>query len=315
MRNERTNNKRRKPVCKDCGCQVGGGYKLRPNGINVMYMLKDALWLKVNDGEKKGHLCLICAQLRLGRKFVPADFKAVPLNFRPRGALESLFPMEFADHMTAFVSDENEEVVTIDVNEDGETACESPTFKAHKQRLTEEVAIEEATDLKKGLVRKRGRPKGSKNKRKRGRPSTHSVKTRKGMAARRKAGKAYTGAVYGYNKGKDGTLSPNWREQLVIAWLDSRVGGRKNARDKLSASTAARILNANGYKGKKGGKWTSTGVLRTIGVDHVERMKTLTQYSVGESWGMDPKYFVTTMAKIKAKHPNPLGFKELTELL
>jgi len=73
-----------------------------------MYMLKDALWLKVNDGEMKGHLCLICAQLRFGRKFIPAHFKAVPLNFRRGGALDMLFPMEFGDHMAVFVSDSSD---------------------------------------------------------------------------------------------------------------------------------------------------------------------------------------------------------------
>ena len=287
MKNDRTNKKKRRSTCKDCGCRVGISFRMRPIGINVMYMLKDALWLKVNDGERRGHLCLVCAQVRLGRKFIPADFRYVPLNFRHRGALELLFPQEYADHQRSFVSDEDEEVVTVEVSDDGRTAKEAPK-------------------------RKRGRPKGSKtkkSKRKQGRPSTHSVKTRKGMAARRKAGKAITGSIYGYNKGKDGTISPNWREQLNIEWMYSRVNARKNSDYRLTASQVAKILNANGYKGKKGGSWTSTGVLRTIRrVDHVERQKTLTQYPA-------PKYFAAIMAKIKAKHQNPLGFKELTELL
>ena len=102
--------------CSDCGCKMSRVTKrgrpnkigLKTNGVNMHYMLKTSLWFEINNGYK-GLLCLTCAQIRLGRKFVPTDFKAVPLNFRRNGALATLFPEEFTAHMVEFVGEETEE--------------------------------------------------------------------------------------------------------------------------------------------------------------------------------------------------------------
>ncbi len=77
--------------------------------FNISYMLKNKLWKKIinnKDGSSKGILCIICAQLRLGRKVKPSDFKDVPLNLRDRGMLWMLFPQALKNHMSKFVEDE-----------------------------------------------------------------------------------------------------------------------------------------------------------------------------------------------------------------
>mgnify|MGYP003979810587 CR=1 FL=1 len=96
-----------KSKCRDCGTRVSGcGSK---NGdFNASYMLKDDLWTEIianEDESSEGRLCIICAQLRAGRKFVPKDFKAVPLNLRPNGMITLLFPVEFKEHLSAFVGE------------------------------------------------------------------------------------------------------------------------------------------------------------------------------------------------------------------
>jgi hypothetical protein len=49
--------------CLDCGKNTWDEY----------YMLKDSLWEKIHP-EISGMLCLDCAERRLGRKLVSADF-------------------------------------------------------------------------------------------------------------------------------------------------------------------------------------------------------------------------------------------------
>ena len=76
------------------------------------YMLENKLWIEIinNKNEKpnypasKGLLCIICAQLRLGRKVKPSDFKPVPLNLKQGGILDMLFPEQFRQHMADFVA-------------------------------------------------------------------------------------------------------------------------------------------------------------------------------------------------------------------
>ena len=68
-------------------------------------MLKDEVWKGIYK-QRRGLLCLICAQLRLRRKFVPTDFKFVSINYGRFGALNMLFPDEYEEHMAAFVGEE-----------------------------------------------------------------------------------------------------------------------------------------------------------------------------------------------------------------
>ena len=103
--------KKLRNICRDCGTMVG---RCRPTvgpaTFNVSYMLEKDLWTSIinnEDGSTKGQLCIICAQVRLGRKLKPSDFTAVPLNLRPRGILSMMFPTEFHAHMMKFVSDED----------------------------------------------------------------------------------------------------------------------------------------------------------------------------------------------------------------
>ena len=93
--------------CRDCGSRMQGCGN-RHRSFNVGYMLNDDLWTEIIDNENgsdEGLLCIICAQLRLGRKLVPADFAPAPLNLRERGILSMLFPDQYLDHMRDFVRD------------------------------------------------------------------------------------------------------------------------------------------------------------------------------------------------------------------
>jgi len=208
-------------------------------------MLKTTLWFEINQ-EYRGLLCLTCAQIRLGRKFVPTDFKPVPINFAKGGALATLFPDEFTAHMVAFVGKETEEE-----NHQARMLMEAH-FKSLKSKNAtpskEAVAILplSAFDLT---------PEETKNKPKK--KTNTSKSTKKAMSALKKNKKAYTGAVYGWDV-KQGVLVPNWKEQNNIDWMKFQI------KYDVAGAVVAKTLNENGLTGKKGGKWTSTSVLRTI---------------------------------------------------
>ena len=77
----------------DCNCRVEGDTS-DGQDFNVGYMLEQVIWNRIHDEYFDSILCLICAQLRLGRKFVPTDFRPAPLNSRKGGPLDLLFPNE-----------------------------------------------------------------------------------------------------------------------------------------------------------------------------------------------------------------------------
>lgn len=91
-------------------------------------------------------------------------------------------------------------------------------------------------------------------------------RTKDGMAATRKSGKATTGAVFGWNifdrldefGNKDSKVEPAWQEQAVINWMRARIA------EGWSQNKVARTLNDIGLRGKKGGKWTSASIGRTL---------------------------------------------------
>jgi site-specific DNA recombinase len=70
--------------------------------------------------------------------------------------------------------------------------------------------------------------------------------------------KRFTGEIYGWNcKGDD--LTPNWHEQHLIDYMRDLYFGHG-----CSGYRISKILNELGEKGKLGGIWRSSTVLRTI---------------------------------------------------
>ena len=62
--------------CADCG-QATIGTRTAPG---EWYMVHDELWAQAGMEPCGGWLCIGCLERRLGRRLVPADFKAVPVN-------------------------------------------------------------------------------------------------------------------------------------------------------------------------------------------------------------------------------------------
>jgi len=261
MSNESENmeeRRKRRTCCADCNCSLHGVKKygrsnkigLSSNGANMHYMLKTKLWFEIN-GKHRGLLCLICAQIRLGRKFVPTDFKALPLNFKRNGALATLFPDEFTAHMVGFVGEETREEINAywkiaqkeyDTPEETVDAISEPKVSTPETtHIDEPVLVEE-------------RPK---KRTKQMRRSETSKLTKTAMADLKKNKRVFTGSVYGWNV-KEGMLVPNWKEQNNIEWMRNNIDGG------VPAATIARMLATNGCFGKKGGKWTGTSVSRTV---------------------------------------------------
>lgn len=241
--------RKKRRTCLDCGCKMSGVGKknrrpnrigLKTNGVNMHYMLKTSLWFEINQGYK-GLLCLTCAQIRLGRKFVPTDFKPVPINFAKGGALATLFPDEFTAHMVAFVGEETEE-------EQHQARLLIDSHYKSWLPVKEEVADDLTPEENNSETETKTKPKKKTNT---------SKSTKKAMGALKKNKKAYTGAVYGWDV-KQGSLVPNWKEQNNIEWMKVQL------KYDVAAAVIAKTLIENGLTGKKGGKWTSTSVLRTI---------------------------------------------------
>jgi hypothetical protein len=246
MKENENNERKQRRTCADCGCRMHNVSRrgrsnqigLRHNGVNMHYILKNELWYEINK-RNRGLLCLICAQIRLGRKFVPTDFKAVPLNFKRNGPLSLLFPTEFTDHMVEFVGLESQE------------SLEKHYALARQEYLDRTVQADSDQYKNLSVVVKAETRKKTKRE-----PSV-AKKTKKAMADLKKNKKVFTGAVFGWNA-KKGMLVPNWKEQNNIDWMINQIEAGS------PAAQVARLLNANGLTGKKGGNWTSTSVNRTI---------------------------------------------------
>jgi hypothetical protein len=54
-------------ICDSCNTEIFADHN--------MVMLKNELWLQVNNGKMFGALCDKCIEQRLGRSITPADFK------------------------------------------------------------------------------------------------------------------------------------------------------------------------------------------------------------------------------------------------
>ena len=104
-----------------------------------------------------------------------------------------------------------------------------------------------------------------------------SERTQIGMNELRSTHKKFTQSIYGWDEEENGSLVPNWFEQDVIDYMLWQIEDNG-----MSATAVARGLNKMGLKGKRGGKWQSGGVTRTVENDfHFERM----DYPHPVDWG------------------------------
>lgn len=128
------------------------------------------------------------------------------------------------------------------------------TFEGVEMTFSEAITPQ-PTKITPNEPKKRGRPKGSKNK---PRKSKTAVVTKKAMDDLKDNKRKFTGPMYGWNAQKDGSLVPNWKEQNNIDWMKEQI------RLGFSAAAVAKQMRIAGVVGKKGGKWQSANVLRVI---------------------------------------------------
>lgn len=93
-----------------------------------------------------------------------------------------------------------------------------------------------------------------------------AVKTKAAMAKKKKNLKKYTGALFGWNFDENDNLYPNWEEQdkitLMRTWYSKLT----------SYGAVAKRAQEAGWKGKKGGNWTTYLVKTTLTNDLHERV-------------------------------------------
>ena len=77
-----------------------------------------------------------------------------------------------------------------------------------------------------------------------------------------------------------GDLVPNWNEQNVIDYMYWQV-----ERNGMSATSVAKNLNKEGLRGKRGGNWSATSVLKVLRNPFHERRK---KFPYPERWGAKP---------------------------
>ena len=107
-----------------------------------------------------------------------------------------------------------------------------------------------------------------------------SERTRAGMGYLRDNHLRFTKAIYGWDVKEDGSIRPNWLEQSRIDFMAWQM--RKNG---MSAYSVAKCMNARGWLGKKGGKWTSSSVKRVVGNKF---HRTRSEYGIPKKWGTKP---------------------------
>ena len=104
-----------------------------------------------------------------------------------------------------------------------------------------------------------------------------SERTQEGMNQLKAMNKKFTQSIYGWDETEQGTLVPNWNEQNVIDYMYWQV--EKNG---MSATSVAKNLNKEGLKGKRGGNWSSTSVLKVLRNPFHERRR---KFPNPEKWG------------------------------
>ena len=104
-----------------------------------------------------------------------------------------------------------------------------------------------------------------------------SERTQEGMNQLKSTHQKFTQSLYGWNAKEDGSLYPNWNEQDVIDYVYWQIDVNG-----MSASAVARNLNKLNIKGKRGGKWYSSGLIRVKNNPfHIQRKK----YPKPKNWG------------------------------
>ncbi len=106
-----------------------------------------------------------------------------------------------------------------------------------------------------------------------------SERTKIAMKHLKDNAKVFTGPIFGWDRQGDDII-PNWREQDVIDYMRHRhyVQG-------WSGNRIAKHLGELGLKGKLGGSWTSSMVLRTC---RYEFHETRRMFDHPEWWGSEP---------------------------
>lgn len=89
----------------------------------------------------------------------------------------------------------------------------------------------------------------------------------------------FTGPIFGWDR-QDDNIVPNWKEQDTIDYMRHR-----NYVQGWSGNRIAKQLDEMGVKGKLGGSWTSSMVLRTC---RYEFHETRRMFEHPEWWGSEP---------------------------
>ena len=107
-----------------------------------------------------------------------------------------------------------------------------------------------------------------------------SERTQEGMDQLKAMNKKFTQSIYGWDETPQGDLVPNWNEQNVIDYMYWQV--EKNG---MSATSVAKNLNKEGLKGKRGGNWSATSVLKVLRNPFHERRN---KFPYPERWRTKP---------------------------
>jgi DNA invertase Pin-like site-specific DNA recombinase len=103
-----------------------------------------------------------------------------------------------------------------------------------------------------------------------------SERTKLAMKHLKDNAKVFTGPIFGWNR-KGDDIVPNWREQDIIDYMRHR-----HFVQSWSGNKIAKQLNELKVKGKKGGSWTSSMVLRTCRYQFHENRK---MFDAPNWWG------------------------------
>ena len=106
-----------------------------------------------------------------------------------------------------------------------------------------------------------------------------SERTKIAMKHLKDNAKVFTGPIFGWDRQGD-DIVPNWREQDTIDYMRHR-----NYVQGWSGNRIAKHLDELGVKGKLGGSWTSSMVLRTC---RYEFHETRRMFEHPEWWGKEP---------------------------
>ena len=94
-----------------------------------------------------------------------------------------------------------------------------------------------------------------------------SERTKIAMKHLKDNAKVFTGPIFGWDRQGD-DIVPNWKEQDIIDYMRHR-----HFKQNWSGNKIAKHLNEMGVKGKLGGSWTSSMVLRTCRYEFHETRK------------------------------------------